>query len=55
MSPLKKLTAIFFILSCGIIAGVNAIAAETDSILLYTPFTKISVPRGNRLTTPLMS
>ncbi|HNT93287.1 MAG: hypothetical protein KDB91_06395 [Bacteroidales bacterium] len=49
MSPLKKLTAIFFILSCGIIAGVNAIAAETDSILLYTPFTKISVPPGESI------
>lgn len=46
MSQLKKMTAVFFILSYGIIACGTATAAEKDSILLYTPFTKISVPPG---------
>ncbi len=49
MSPLKKLTAIFFILSFGITTTGSAKAAEKDSILLYTPFTKISVPPGESI------
>lgn len=49
MSPLKKLTAIFFILSSGITATGSAKADEKDSILLYTPFTKISVPPGESI------
>lgn len=49
MSPLKKLTAIFFILSFGITTTGSAKADEKDSILLYTPFTKISVPPGESI------
>ena len=46
MSPLKKLTALFFILSSGIVSYGHGAVAEKDSLLLYTPFTKISVPPG---------
>ena len=49
MLTLKKLTAVFFILSYGIIACGAATAADKDSILLYTPFTKISVPPGESI------
>lgn len=49
MSTLKKLTAVFFILLFGIIVCDTASAAEKDSILLYTPFTKISVPPGESI------
>lgn len=49
MSTLKKLTAVFFILLYGIIVCGTASAAEKDSILLYTPFTKISVPPGESI------
>jgi len=49
MSRLKKLTAVFFILSYGIIVCGTAGAAEKDSILLYTPFTKVSVPPGESI------
>ncbi|TNF38890.1 MAG: hypothetical protein EP313_07235 [Bacteroidetes bacterium] len=43
------MTAGFFILSYGIITTGIATAAEKDSILLYTPFTKISVPPGESI------
>jgi uncharacterized membrane protein len=46
MSPLKKLTALFFILSSGIVSYGHGAVSEKDSLLLYTPFTKISVPPG---------
>lgn len=49
MSLLRKMTAGFFILSYGIITTGIATAAEKDSILLYTPFTKISVPPGESI------
>lgn len=49
MSTLKKLTAVFLILLYGIIVCDTASAAEKDSILLYTPFTKISVPPGESI------
>jgi len=49
MSRLKKLTAVFFILSYGIIVCGTAGAAEKDSILLYTPFTKVSVTPGESI------
>jgi hypothetical protein len=54
MSLLRKMTAGFFILSYGIMTTGIATAAEKDSILLYTPFTKISVPPESQLTMPLM-
>ena len=46
MSPLKKLTALLFILSSGIVSYGHGAVSEKDSLLLYTPFTKISVPPG---------
>jgi uncharacterized membrane protein len=49
MSTKKKLTAVFLILLYGIIVSGTATAAEKDSILLYTPFTKISVPPGESI------
>lgn len=49
MSLLRKMTAGFFILSYGIMTTGIATAAEKDSILLYTPFTKISVPPGESI------
>jgi uncharacterized membrane protein len=49
MLSIKKLTAVFIILSIGIISyGIDA-ATANDSILLYTPFTKISVPPGESI------
>jgi uncharacterized membrane protein len=49
MSTLKKMTAILFILSYGIISyGNNAVSAG-DSLLLYTPYTKVSVPPGESI------
>lgn len=49
MSPMKKLTVIFFILSYGIISYGNSAASLRDSVTLYTPFTKISVPPGESI------
>ncbi len=49
MSPLKKMTALFFILSFGIAAFGQGAASEKDSVLLYTPFTKISIPPGESI------
>ncbi|MFZ0471969.1 MAG: hypothetical protein WAL94_05090, partial [Bacteroidales bacterium] len=49
MSPLKKMTALFFILSSGIIAYGYGAVSESDSVLLYTPFTKISIPPGESI------
>lgn len=49
MSPLKKMTALFFILSSGIMAYGSGAVSESDSVLLYTPFTKISIPPGESI------
>jgi uncharacterized membrane protein len=49
MSLMKKLTALFFILSFGIISYGHSAVSAKDSITLYTPFTKISVPPGESI------
>jgi uncharacterized membrane protein len=49
MSKLKKLTALFSILIIGIAAYGHGAASEKDSVLLYTPFTKISIPPGESI------
>jgi len=49
MSTLKKMTALFFILSSGIMAYGRGAVSESDSVLLYTPFTKISIPPGESI------
>jgi len=49
MSSLKKMTALFFILSSGIMAYGFGAVSESDSVLLYTPFTKISIPPGESI------
>ena len=49
MSTLKKLTALYFILITGIAAYGRGAVSEKDSVLLYTPFTKISIPPGESI------
>jgi uncharacterized membrane protein len=49
MSTLKKLTALFSVLLTGIAAYGHSAVSEQDSILLYTPFTKISIPPGEAI------
>ena len=49
MSTLKKLTAIFSVLLTGTIAYGHSAVSENDSVLLYTPFTKISIPPGESI------
>jgi uncharacterized membrane protein len=49
MPTLKKLTAIFSVLLTGIVAYGHSAASENDSVLLYTPFTKISIPPGESI------
>jgi len=49
MSTLKKLTALFSILITGIAAYGHDAVSEKDSVLLYTPFTKISIPPGESI------
>jgi uncharacterized membrane protein len=49
MSSLKKSAVLLLILSYGIISSGNSIVASGDSVLLYTPFTKISVPPGESI------
>jgi len=49
MSTLKKLTALFSVLLAGIASYGHSAVSEQDSILLYTPFTKISIPPGEAI------
>ena len=49
MSTLKKLTALLFILSSGIVAYGHSTVSLKDSVLLYTSFTKISIPPGESI------
>ncbi|MFZ2286092.1 MAG: NEW3 domain-containing protein [Bacteroidales bacterium] len=49
MSTFKKLTALFSVLLTGIAAYGHSAVSENDSILLYTPFTKISIPPGEAI------
>jgi uncharacterized membrane protein len=49
MSTLKKLTALFSILITWIASYGQGAVSETDSVLLYTPFTKISIPPGESI------
>ncbi len=49
MSVFKKSAVLLVILSCGIISSGNNLVASGDSVLLYTPFTKISVPPGESI------
>ena len=49
MSTLKKLTAILFSLSYGIISFGQAAISNGDSLILYTPYTIVSVPPGESI------
>lgn len=49
MSALKKSAVLLLILSYGIISSGNSTVASVDSVLLYTPFTRISVPPGESI------
>ncbi len=49
MSTPKKLTALFSILLTGIVAYGQGAVSEKDSVLLYTPFTKISISPGESI------
>ena len=49
MSTLKKLTAILFSLSYGIISFGHSAVSAGDSLMLYTPYTKVSVPPGESI------
>jgi len=49
MSPMKNLTVLFFILYYGIISFGSSADTPKDSVTLYTPFTKISVPPGESI------
>jgi uncharacterized membrane protein len=49
MSTLKKLTAILFSLSYGIISFGHSAVSSGDSLMLYTPYTKVSVPPGESI------
>lgn len=49
MSTLKKLFAILFVLSYGIISFGHSAVPAGDSLMLYTPYTKVSVPPGESI------
>lgn len=49
MLTLKKMTALFVILLSGIISYGSSTTSVKDSVLLYTPFTKISIPPGESI------
>lgn len=53
MAALKKSAVLILILSYGIICSGNNGTTSVDSVLLYTPFTKISVPPGETIEYPI--
>src|ERR1035437_1768959 len=53
MSNRKNWLRLILTLSLGVICFVNRAAQQTESVTLYTPYTKISVPPGESLDYPI--